>query len=268
MPYEASANSTETETENLVSKPGRGLHGQAVEELGRRIMRGDYPPGTVVDPAKFQTELGVSQTVVREALRVLAAKGLLESRQKRGTTIRPRADWNLLDSDLLRWQGSSAPTDGFLGDLAEVRAIVEPAGARLAASRRTPSDLETLRQALDAMAAAGTDADAMVEADLAFHRALLDAAHNELLSRMEVVIEAGLRVRDRIVHGARHFADSIPVHQELLDAVEAGDPDAAVAAVESLLAQATDDLAAVQARKDKEDRAADVATDPPPKETP
>ncbi|MFJ9245126.1 FadR/GntR family transcriptional regulator [Streptomyces sp. NPDC101776] len=255
----------------MVSKPGRGLHGQAVEELGLRIIRGDYPPGSVVDPAKFETELGVSKTVVREALRVLAAKGLLESRQKRGTTIRPRADWNLLDSDLLRWQGSSAPTDGFFGDLAEVRAIVEPAGARLAATRRTPSDLDALRHALDAMAAAGTDADAMVEADLAFHRALLDAAHNELLSRMEVVIEAGLRVRDRIVHGARHFADSIPVHRKLLDAVEAGDPDAAVAAVASLLAQASDDLEAAQAResrKDRKKRAADVATDTPPKETP
>ncbi|MPY56933.1 FadR/GntR family transcriptional regulator [Streptomyces spongiae] len=248
----------------MVSHPGRGLHGQAVEELGRRIIRGDYPPGSVVDPAKFETELGVSKTVVREALRVLAAKGLLESRQKRGTTIRPRADWNLLDSDLLRWQGSSAPTEGFLEDLAEVRAIVEPAGARLAATRRTPSDLDALRQALDAMAAAGTDAEAMVEADLAFHRALLDAAHNELLSRMEVVIEAGLRVRDRIVHGARHFADSIPVHQTLLAAIEAGDPDAAVAAVESLLAQASDDLEAVRAREEHDD----VATDPLPKEAP
>jgi DNA-binding FadR family transcriptional regulator len=81
---------------------------------------------------------------------------------------------------------------------------------------------------------------------------------------MEVVIEAGLRVRDRIVHGARHFSDSIPVHQKLLDAVEAGDPDAAVAAVESLLAQASDDLEAVRARKDHDD----VATDPLPKEVP
>ncbi|MDX3457877.1 FadR/GntR family transcriptional regulator [Streptomyces sp. ME02-8801-2C] len=243
--------------------PGRGLHGQAVEELGRRIVRGDYPPGSVVDPANFEAELGVSKTVVREAMRVLASKGLLESRQKRGTTIRPRADWNLLDSDLLRWQGSSAPTDGFLEDLAEVRAIVEPAGARLAALRRTPEDLDALREALDAMAAAGADAAAMVEADLAFHRALLDAAHNELLSRMEVVIEAGLRVRDRIVHGAQHFSDSIPVHQDLLDAVEAGDPDAAAAAVDSLLAQATDDLAAVRARTDH-----DPATDPSPKELP
>jgi DNA-binding FadR family transcriptional regulator len=103
----------------------------------------------------------------------------------------------------------------------------------------------------------------MVEADLAFHRALLDAAHNELLSRMEVVIEAGLRVRDRIVHGAQHHSDSIPVHQELLDAVEAGDPDAAVAAVESLLAQASDDLAAVRARDGQ-----DEAHDTQPKEAP
>jgi DNA-binding FadR family transcriptional regulator len=214
--------------------------------MGRRIIRGDYPPGSVLHPDKLEEDLGVSKTVVREALRVLASKGLIESRQKRGTTIRPRADWNLLDSDLLRWQGSSAPTDRFLEDLAEVRAIVEPAGARLAAARRTDSDLAAIRQALDAMAAAGTDADAMVEADLAFHRALLDSAHNELLSRMEVVIEAGLRIRDRIVHGAQHFSDSVPVHRDLLRAIEAGDPDAAVSAVESLLTQASQDLAAVQ----------------------
>ncbi|WP_234441884.1 FadR/GntR family transcriptional regulator, partial [Streptomyces sp. WM6386] len=102
-------------------------------------MRGDYPPGSVVDPVSFETELGVSKTVIREAMRVLASKGLLESKQKRGTTIRPRADWNLLDSDLLRWQGSSDPTDGFLEDLAEVRAIVEPAGARFAAAPPTAS---------------------------------------------------------------------------------------------------------------------------------
>ncbi|MFI6936175.1 FadR/GntR family transcriptional regulator [Streptomyces sp. NPDC050287] len=241
----------------MVTHPGRGLHGQAVEEMGRRIIRGDYPPGSVLHPDKLEEDLGVSKTVVREALRVLASKGLIESRQKRGTTIRPRADWNLLDSDLLRWQGSSAPTDRFLDDLAEVRAIVEPAGARLAAARRTDADLAAIRLALDAMAAAGADADAMVEADLAFHRALLEAAHNELLSRMEVVIEAGLRIRDRIVHGAQHFSDSVPVHRELLRAIEAGDPDAAVSAVESLLTQASQDLAAVQPPDEHDEDAAE-----------
>ncbi|MFI1728512.1 FadR/GntR family transcriptional regulator [Streptomyces acidicola] len=242
----------------MVIQPGRGLYGQAVEEIGRRIIRGDHPPGSVLYPEKLEAELGVSKTVVREALRVLASKGLIESRQKRGTTIRPRADWNLLDSDLLRWQGSSDPTDSFLEDLAEVRAIVEPAGARLAAARRTESDLTALRQALDAMAAAGNDTEAMVEADLAFHRALLDAAHNELLSRMEVVIEAGLGIRDRIVHGARHFSDSVPVHQELLQAVEAGDPDAAAAAAQALLAQASEDLVAARSRDGADEDTADA----------
>ncbi|WP_262704017.1 MULTISPECIES: FadR/GntR family transcriptional regulator [Streptomyces] len=242
----------------MVNHPGRGLHRQAVEEIGRRIIRGDHPPGSVLHPDRLETELGVSKTVVREALRVLASKGLIESRQKRGTTIRPRADWNLLDSDLLHWQGSSDPTDAFLEDLAEVRAIVEPAGARLAATRRTESDLAAMRQALDTMAAPGTDADAMVAADLAFHRALLDAAHNELLSRMEVVIEAGLGIRDRIVYGAQHFADSVPVHRELLRAVEAGDPDAAVAAAGSLLAQASADLAAVRSRNEPDEETADA----------
>ncbi|MGY0064374.1 FadR/GntR family transcriptional regulator [Streptomyces sp. LZ34] len=239
--------------------PGKGLHGQAVEEIGRRIIRGDYPPGSVLHPDKLEAELGVSKTVVREALRVLASKGLIESRQKRGTTIRPRAHWNLLDSDLLNWQSSSAPTEGFLEDLAEVRALVEPAGARFAAARRTESDLAAMRRALDGMAAAGTDGDAMVEADLAFHRALLNAAHNELLSRMEVVIEAGLRIRDGIVHGAQHFSDSVPVHRELLRAIEAGDPDAAAAAVESLLTQASRDLAAVRSRDERDADDADTA---------
>ncbi|NGO09079.1 FadR family transcriptional regulator [Streptomyces sp. HC44] len=248
----------------MVIQPGRGLHGQALEEIGRRIVRGDYPPGSVLYPDQLETDLGVSKTVVREALRVLASKGLIESRQKRGTMIRPRAHWNLLDSDLLRWQGSSSPTDSFLEDLAEVRSIVEPAGARLAAVRRTESDLAAMQKALDAMAAAGTDADAMVEADLAFHRALLDAAHNELLSRMEVVIEAGLGIRDRIVHGAQHFSDSVPVHRELLQAIEAGAPDAAAAAVESLLAQASEDLVAVKSQ----DLGGAPTTDAAPEETP
>jgi DNA-binding FadR family transcriptional regulator len=225
-----------------VANHGRGLHGQTVETIGGRIIGGEYPPGSALHPDHLEQELGVSKTVVREALRVLTAKGLIESRQKRGTSVRPRADWNLLDPDLLRWQGQARPTPEFLENLAEVRGIVEPAGARLAAQRRTDEDLALLRAALAAMAAAA-DTAALVAADLAFHRALLDSAHNELLSRMEVVIETGLQIRDEIVHSGRHFSDSVPVHRELLTAIERGEPDAAVAAVEALLAQATIDVA-------------------------
>lgn len=226
-----------------VNRLSRGLHGQAVEVIGERIVAGVYAPGQFVHPDQIEAELGVSKTVVREALRVLASKGLIDSRQKRGTFVRPRADWNLLDGDLLRWQGHGVPDEGFLDHLAEVRAIVEPAAARLAAARRTRQDLAALGEALEAMAAADGDAPTIVDADLRFHRTLLVAAHNELLTRMEVVIEAGLRVRDSFVHSAEHAADdAVPAHRAVLDAVRAADPDAAEAAVRALLARAAADL--------------------------
>jgi DNA-binding FadR family transcriptional regulator len=229
------------------------MHRQAVEVIGEQIVRGTFAPGDSLHPDRIEQELGVSKTVVREALRVLASKGLIDSRQKRGTFVRPRADWNLLDSDLLRWQGLGIPDAAFLDNLGEVRGIVEPAGARLAAERRDEGDLAALADALDRMAAAGSDAHAAVEADLAFHRALLAAAHNELLTRMEVVIEAGLRVRDHIVHGAGHSTDAVPAHRAVLDAVRARDAEAAARAVEELLAQAAADLRQLAVDADRGD---------------
>lgn len=224
----------------------RGLHGQAVEVLGERIVAGEYAPGTSVRPDLLERELGVSKTVVREALRVLADKGLVDSRQKRGTFIRPRDRWHLLDGDVLRWQGRGSDT-AFLDNLAEVRAIVEPASARLAAVRRDDADLAALAAAIEGMQTAGTDETAMVEADLTFHRTLLAAAHNELLSGMEVVIETGLRVRDHIVHAAEGWTDPVPAHRAVLEAVRAGDPAAAAAATEDLLAQAEADTRTLRA---------------------
>jgi GntR family transcriptional regulator, galactonate operon transcriptional repressor len=219
----------------------RGLHGQTVDALGARIVQGRYAPGTYLQADAIEQELGISKSVLREAMRVLAAKGLVDSRQRRGTVVRPRSYWLLLDGDLLRWQSHEADA-GFLDNLAEVRSIVEPAGARLAARRRTDDDLAALESALAAMAGAGTDAGAVIESDLAFHAALLDAAHNELLSRMEVVIGVGLRARDQLVHGQESWPDSLPVHWAIFEAVRAGDPVAAAAAMEALLEQASLDI--------------------------
>ena len=219
----------------------RGLHAQTVETLGSRIVRGYYEPGQALPPEELENEFGISKTVLREALRVLAAKGLVDARQKRGTVVRARGAWSLLDADLLRWQGGQ-PDAAFFTNLAEVRSIVEPAGARLAAERRTEEDLADLRAALDQMANAGSDALAIVAADLAFHQALLDAAHNELLSRMEVVIEAGLRARDAVVHSGENWPDSVPVHRAILHAIEAGDGAAAETAMRRLLEQASVDV--------------------------
>jgi GntR family galactonate operon transcriptional repressor len=228
----------------MASYQGRGLHGQTVERLGVRIVGGTYKQGDPLLAEQLERDLDVSKTVVREALKVLAAKGLVESRQKRGTVVLPRQAWNLLDADVLRWQGSDRQPDyDFLENLAEVRAIFEPAAARLAASRRTAEDLQALEEALQAMADAGDDADAMVAADVRFHRATLEAAHNELLTRMEVVLITGLQVRDQYVHHSRIGSDPIPSHRALLDAIANADADEAGSAVEALLAQASKDLA-------------------------
>jgi GntR family transcriptional regulator, galactonate operon transcriptional repressor len=238
----------------MAAYAGRGLHGQIVEQIGERIVGGTYEPGATLFAEQLEQELAVSKTVVREALKVLSAKGLVESRPKRGTVVRPRLAWSLLDADVLRWQGSDQPDFTFLENLAEVRAIVEPASARLAANRRSDEDLDAMQQALDAMAGARDEPDAMVVADVRFHRAVLDAAHNELLSRMEVILSAGLQIRDRFVHHGKYGSDPMPAHQALLDAIKAGDAERAGQTVEALLAQAAIDLAASRAHAEKDAR--------------
>lgn len=236
----------------MIGSPFRGIHGAVVAHLGELIVRGDVAPGATLDPALLERELGVSRTVVREALRVLAAKGLVDARPKRGTVVRARAEWSLLDADVLRWQAQNRADDAFLANLAEVRGIVEPAAARLAADRRTEADLTTLRRALAVMADPEASVDAVVEADLVFHRALLAAAHNELLRQMEQVIATGLRARDLLVHGRGPWEDSVPAHRAVADAVAAGDADGAERAVRDLLTQADRDVRAATSGEEPE----------------
>jgi GntR family transcriptional regulator, galactonate operon transcriptional repressor len=220
----------------------RGLHGQTVREVARRILSGELAEGQTIDLARLEAELDVSRTALREALKVLAAKGLVDARQKRGTFVRPRSDWNLLDVDVIRWQFADRSDDGFLDNLHEVREVVEPAGARFAATRRTRADIKALEAALEEMVAAVGVPDQEVGADLAFHRALLAATHNELLVRMEVVIETGLAARDRLVHGAKPDDDPVPAHKAVLEAVRDKNPDAAEQAMRALLEKARADL--------------------------
>ncbi|MEW9527082.1 FadR/GntR family transcriptional regulator [Microbispora sp. NPDC049125] len=220
--------------------PGRGIHGQVVEAVGRRIVTGKDAPGSTLDLDAMEFTFDVSKTVVREALKVLAAKGLVDARPKRGTFVRPRSEWSLLDPDLLRWQFEEPEGSGLLDDLYEVRIIVEPAGARLAAARRTEEDIARLSATL-ATVTPECGAKEIVEADLAFHRRLLEASHNELLIRMEYIIEIGLRARDLLVHAEGHTGDFLPPHQAVLDAVRASDADGAERAMRALLEQAAKD---------------------------
>lgn len=232
----------------MAAYSGRGIHGQTVRELARRIVSGQVVEGETLDVAAIGAELDVSRTVLREALKVLTAKGLVDARPKRGTFVRRRADWNVLDGDLIRWEIADGHNDEFLDHLQEVREILGPAGARLAAKRRTEPDLQALQDGLARMRTAGADPHRQVAADLAFHRALLAATHNELLSAIEIAIEPGLARRDGLVHPVQPD-DALPAHEEVIEAIARQRPAHAEAAMKSLLKKAREDLARVRERQ-------------------
>jgi DNA-binding FadR family transcriptional regulator len=220
----------------------KGVYGQTLDKVGLQLVEGTIAPGSVLDPDSLQRELGVSRTVVREVLRVLGTKGLIAALPRRGTTVQPRSQWGLLDPDILRWQFESNQGGAFLDDLMELRDLIEPRGARLAAQRGNEEDLILLEGALAEMTGAGQDGEAFIAADIRFHRAVLQAAHNELLFQLHKVVDVGLLARDRFVQGVRAWEEAVPEHAAILAGVRARDPDAAETAVRTLLQRATQDV--------------------------
>ena len=133
----------------------RSIHGQIAHEIGQRILRGDFPPGAVLpNESAFSVELKVSRTALREAIKVLAAKGLVDSRPKIGTRVRPRNQWNMLDPDVLAWSFSVGDTERHAINLTEMRRILEPAAAALAAELPSlmPGDPEAAAALEEALA--------------------------------------------------------------------------------------------------------------------
>jgi DNA-binding FadR family transcriptional regulator len=217
--------------------PRGGLHGQIVHAIGRRILRGEIRPGEVV-PAN--AGLRASRTVMREAIKVLAAKGLVESRPKTGTRVRPRQSWNLLDPDVLAWQREGAPPAPFLRKLTEVRRIVEPAAAELAAERASAKEVAGMEAAYRAMelALAGRepDYDSFDQADVRFHRAILEGCHNDVLEQMSGVVFGALlvsfRATSRLPGTARR---SLPQHRAVLEAIRGREGARAAQAMKRLV---------------------------------
>jgi DNA-binding FadR family transcriptional regulator len=206
---------------------GRGSLGElAAQQLREQLAAGTWPIGTRL-PAEtvLATQLGVGRSTVREAVRVLVAAGQLETRQGSGTFVRalqPSAEW------VPRARRAAVL------DVYEVREALEVQAARLAAERRTPEDLEEIDRALrerEAARAAG-EVEPFVDADLAFHGAVVAAAHNALLDEMftsflGVLREALVTVVQEVVIDEVDAADA---HAALAAAIRAGDPDAAIAA--------------------------------------
>jgi DNA-binding FadR family transcriptional regulator len=247
----------------MVSRAGkqlrtaRGLQGNMTASLARRLLSGEICAGETLDPELLAEEFGVSRTVVRESVRALSAKGMLDARPNRGTFVRPRLSWNLLDPELLRWHAEAAPPIELFRQLAEVRVIVEPDAARLAAKNRSDAQLSAIADALSAMQVidAARKPEEATRADLAFHAAVLQATGNELLQQIEAVVEVTLSLRDRFVHSRPGWRDPVPVHREVYEAIAAGDQEAAATAAMKLLEQSFADLETVASQSRRSTRA-------------
>lgn len=238
----------------MAAYPNRGLHATVVTGLAHDIIGGKVPPGATLDLDELGARFAVSRTVVREALKVLAAKGLVDARPKRGTFVQPRDSWNLLDPDVLRWQfeGPEGPTPVMLDNLAQVRLIFEPAAASLAAVHRTEEDLAAIAEALARMEESDRDVEAITLNDCAFHQAILKACGNDLLAELAMVIEIGLTARNRFVH--RHdvaIGPSMSAHGAVLEAIRARDPEAAERLMRDLLVDAARDVDRLRSTDDE-----------------
>ncbi len=220
------------------------LHQSIARSLGMAILSGDYQPGDSLDGEIEQSlAMGVSRTPYREAIRILTAKGLLESRPRAGTHVTPRSRWNLLDPDLLAWTFSGEPDPAFVKGLFELRSIIEPAAAALAARRRTEGQIGEMRQALDQMALYGLANEGGQAADQRFHRLILEAAHNEALATLASSVVAAVSWTTRFKQRQHRLPrDPVPEHLAVFAAIEARDDDGARRVMEQLVWLALDDM--------------------------
>ncbi|MDX3900018.1 MAG: FadR/GntR family transcriptional regulator [Sphingobium sp.] len=230
--------------------PGRRLHGAIAHKLGTAILSGQYAPGdTLSGEVAFAEELDVSRSAYREAVQVLTAKGLVESRPKAGTRVLPRNRWNLLDPDVLAWAFAGEPDVQFVRDLFELRAIVEPAAARLAAERRDRADLAAMKEALAAMRRHTLSTDLGRAADRDFHNAILHATRNDALLALTASIGAAVNWTTQYKHRARALPrNPIPDHVRVYDAILAQDGAAASDAMRHLVDLALEDTRNVMER--------------------
>jgi GntR family galactonate operon transcriptional repressor len=218
---------------------------QVLAQMGRDICAGRYAYGEALpSEAELCGRFNFSRIVIREAIKSLAAKGMLDVRRKVGTLVQAPAHWNLFDPDIIAWRTQTGGMDRALAhDLVELRRIVDPPTARLAARRATAEDRATLRGAFEAMARAVSGDGDYIRADLTFHATILDASGNQFLRNMQVAMSAILRVSFQISCKRKGgSAHSLPMHEALCIAIEQGDEDGAEQAARRLIAQSELDL--------------------------
>lgn len=216
-------------------------HDQVLTSIGRRIVAGEQPPGSVLTLDGICTQYEVSRTVAREVIRVLESMGLVSSRRRVGITIQPQTKWSVFDPRLIRWRLDGDNRADFLLTLSELRRGFEPVAAALAAERADEHQCRILAAAVSDMVVHGRsgDLDAYLLADKIFHRALLEASGNEMFRALaEVVYEV---LAGRTHHGMmpdRPNPEAIALHDDVARAIRLGDPVAAENAMRAIIVEA------------------------------
>lgn len=218
---------------------GQNLTYAIVEELGQAVVTQTYNDD---DPFPIEAELckqfGASRTVLREAVKMLTAKGLLSARPRQGTWVEPESNWNLLDPDVLRWLLERKFSLELLAEFTEVRMGIEPTAAMIAARNATPESLASIRHAIERMKAAARGEDDPLASDIAFHVAILHATGNRFYSQLEGVVGAALRISIRLTNSVKGVPQAdVNLHKKVLDAIEAGEPQKARVAMENIISE-------------------------------
>ena len=225
----------------------RSLPLQIVQLLGSRIVSGEITEGeTLPNEDELAIELGVSRTVIREGVKMLTAKGLLEVRTRVGTTVLPKSHWNLLDPDVLTWCYESGPTRSFLNNLIEVRQLIEVRAAELAAVRATGDDIKRLEERYRLLEEALEHDEAYIEADISFHEAIFNACHNELLEQIARTLRQALKSSRKItVQIPGSSRDALPLHHAVVQAISKRDADEAKRATLAIIDRSKQDIEAI-----------------------
>jgi DNA-binding FadR family transcriptional regulator len=219
-------------------KTKRRVHGRLVEALARAILGGEVKPGESLEGLSMPVALRrVSHGAMREAFRVLAAKGLIQAAPRIGTRVRSREHWDLLDPELISWGHGSEAYRDFVSSVEEARLSIEPAAARLAASRANGGDISRLESAYDDMASARTPTDPLsLAADLRFHQTILCASGNIVFARIAALLGPALRTVFYDTHAWVARSAAMDQHRIVLEAIRLRDGARAHAGMESLLA--------------------------------
>ncbi|MGV9558042.1 FadR/GntR family transcriptional regulator [Streptomyces sp. NPDC003522] len=210
--------------------PGRGLHGRVLDTLGPAITAGEYPPGSVLRTDELAQRFDVSRSVMREAVRVLESMHLVESRRRVGVTVRPKAEWNVYDPQVIRWRLAGADRPHQLRSLTVLRSAIEPVAAGLAARNATAEQCAELTECALGMVAnsRGHRLEGYLLHDVAFHRVILTASGNEMFARLGDVVAEVLSGRTQ--HEVM-FEDPDPaavtLHVRVAEAVRERDADRA-----------------------------------------